>query len=153
MKIGIINSVYNKSFDKQPLKQYNYLKPLKADSLELSFGAKKMSENFQDDLEKMKSSKKLKNSPVSYLIPLLSSFYNDELDNKKLFDEITKQTRDAQFYFFHMPKKDIEDNQKLFLKEFTFANTVYKAIDLNKTNSVASLKESLKNIISDYTKD
>ena len=149
MKITF-NNVFNKTFDKQPLKQYNNLKPLQADTLQIGFGGKKLDSGFnaEEAMKKLKTSKYLANSPVSYMLPLLENYLVNSQDENEFYSTFVKETQRAQFIFTHFPQKEIENNRKMFMKELVFAENIYQAVVKNK--NTGNMKAAIQQNITDY---
>ncbi len=66
----------------------------------------------------------MRNSPVRFFADLLSAYASGELSLKELASRLNRENREAQFYYSHMPKEEIQRNKELFTKEFRFADAV-----------------------------
>ena len=78
--------------------------------------------------EKISESYTLKMSMVDFIPGLLTKYASGEISKAQLITEYTQQTKNAYFYFRHMPKEDIQENKKLFHNEFEFANQLSEII-------------------------
>ncbi|MBE5782264.1 MAG: hypothetical protein E7329_02990 [Clostridiales bacterium] len=73
-------------------------------------------------ITRLRSSKTLECSPIAYVVDLLDAYFQGKFTAQKLCAEYHFETKKAQFVFFHMSKRDIEDNKRVFKKEFTFGD-------------------------------
>ena len=71
---------------------------------------------------KLKGSYELECSPVAYTVVLVEKAFNGEMDRRSFSAQYSKETGEAQFFFSYMPKEHIEENKRLFGKEFTFGD-------------------------------
>lgn len=72
----------------------------------------------------LRSSKALEYSLVAYVVDLLDSYVQGKITAQELCEQYSLETRKAQFMFSHMSGRDIEDNKRVFKKEFTFGNSL-----------------------------
>ena len=80
-------------------------------------------------ISRLKSSKTLECSPVAYVVDLLDAYFQGKLTAEKLCAEHHFETKRAQFVFFHMSERDIEDNKRVFKKEFAFADSLTSILE------------------------
>ena len=100
--------------------------------------------------KKISESYSLKMSMVNYVPGLLAQYARGEITKDKLFTEYIKQTREKQFYYFHMPKTQIEESQRLFNKEFVFANGLSRVIQQYARMEEEAFNASLEKCMEDY---
>ena len=80
--------------------------------------------NLEVPAKETAASHAMMNSPVNFIPALLTSYASGEMTLPELAARFRRTNRDAQFYFSHMPKEDIEMNKKLFRKEFELADNL-----------------------------
>ena len=83
-----------------------------------------MPKNLEVLAKETAASHAMMNSPVNFICVLLTSYASGEITLPELAARFRRTNRDAQFYFSHMPKEDIEMNKKLFRKEFVLADNL-----------------------------
>ncbi len=81
-----------------------------------------MPQNLETLAKETAASHAMMNSPVSFVPALLTYYASGEITLPELAARLERTTLDAQFYYFRMPKADIEMNLKLFMNEFKLAN-------------------------------
>ena len=81
-----------------------------------------MPKNLEALAKETAASHAMMNSPVNFVSALLISYAAGEITLPELAARLDRTTRDAQFYYFHMPQEDKKMNQKLFRKEFGLAD-------------------------------
>ena len=152
----LINSVNNisfmpvRKFDKTNVKQYNGC--IQQDVFVSSFGKKKMADKSEKNsgLEQLKKSEKMQSSPVAYVVDLLDSILNDKITKQEFAKEMKEKTKEAQFFFFHMPEAHIKENQKVFSKEFILADEVYRVSKTARQADISDVKKGLEDSIEKY---
>jgi hypothetical protein len=92
----------------------------------------------------------LKMSMVDFIPGLLMQYARGELTKSKLFTEYMRQTKDRRFYFMHMPKTEIRESQKLFSKEFVFADLLTEAIEQYSRLDDEAFNGALAKCMEDY---
>ena len=116
------------------------------------FEGKRTIMNKQDlllSVEKLQQSYSFSNSPVSYISDLLKQYINGDISRSILVSQYKSQTVDAQLYFRHMSEAMRKDNQRIFKKEFLFADSVSKLL-LKSQVSEDTLLERLQQCLEDY---
>ena len=144
----------NTTFDKKIMRSYNgygSIKQLNTDCFQTSFGKRKLI-NFnpreQEQFEKLKSSKNLTLSPVSYIIDILNDYFDKKISDSDFSKRMIRETKEAQFVFSQMPPSEISSNKILFEKEFKFADEIGRAALAEKKGD--ELKISINNAIHKY---
>ena len=92
----------------------------------------------------------MKNSMVAFIPGLLADYARGGRTKARLFADLAKQTREAQFYFRHMPKAMILDNQRIFKKEFTFADKIWHLLEKHAGEEDAEFDALLEKCMEDY---
>ena len=100
--------------------------------------------------EKAGASRALACSMVSYIPELLTKYARGEIDRKGLLAEYARQTQKSYFYFSHMPKQEIEENRRLFAREFAFANRLSDLLMAQLSAPDDVFDEKLENCLKDY---
>ena len=77
----------------------------------------------------LRSSKSLECSPIAYVVDLLDAYFQGQFTAQKLCAEYHFETKKAQFVFFHMSKRDIEDNKRVFKNEFAFGDSLTSVLE------------------------
>ena len=152
MSISPINNDYIRTnmFDKSVMYQYNdfsvKLNDLSSDIFQTSLGRKKMEPDFdtKKEMEKLKQSKNLKMSPVSYIVPILDDYFSDKLSDDEFTQRIQTETRTAQFVFSKMPQNELLANQKIFAREFNLADKILITIYDGDNNIKPSIQSFVK---------
>lgn len=141
MYINCINTYSNyRAFDKSFKQKYN----------NHNAGAVQMSQ-FQKYIDIIKSSYKLQSSPVAFIVPIIEKYLSDDSITDEMFAEnMLSETKKAQFMFSKMNAVDIASNQRLFNKEFLFADKVNKEIINSKQEK--PLKSRIISAIESYDK-
>ena len=102
-------------------------------------------------VEKLQQTYSFANSPVSYISDLLKQYINGDISRSTLASQYKSQTVDAQLYFRHMSESMRKDNQRIFKKEFIFADSISKLL-LKSQVSEDTLLERLQQYLEDYLK-
>ena len=92
----------------------------------------------------------MKNSMVAFIPGLLADYARGGRTKGRLYADYVRQTRDAQFYFFHMPKDDIRDSQRIFRKEFVFADRLFYIVEKHAGTEDAAFDALLEKCMEDY---
>lgn len=144
----------NTQFDKKILHSYNgygCMKRLNRDCFQASFGKQRLI-NFnpkeQEQFKKLKSSKNLTLSPVSYVIDILNDYFDKKISDSDFSQRMIRETKEAQFIFSQMPPSEIHSNKVLFEKEFKFADEIGRSALAGKKGD--DLKISINNAIYKY---
>lgn len=99
----------------------------------------------------LRGSKALECSPVAYVVDLLESYFQGNCTAQELCAEYNFATKRAQFVFSHMFKQDIEDNRRVFRKEFLFADGLTEILLLtDEPLDASALDEALRECIEAY---
>lgn len=77
----------------------------------------------------LRSSKSLECSPIAYVVDLLDAYFQGQFTAQKLCAEYHFETKKAQFVFFHMSKRDIEDDKRVFKNEFAFGDSLTSVLE------------------------
>lgn len=101
-------------------------------------------------LKKAQQSHSLSNSPVHYIPDLLMQFFEGKITRSVLASQYKMLTVDAQLYFRHMPEDMRKENQRIFKKEFVFADKISKLL-LKSQISDDALMEQLQQCLEEYT--
>ena len=101
--------------------------------------------------EKVKASRKLEYSPVAYMTELLEQYLQGGIKLAELAMKMDRQTRDAQFFFSHMPQEHILENQRMFRDEFILADEVYAMLcSRGKATDDAAFRARLETSMEKY---
>lgn len=144
-------------FDKKMAKQYNYIscnKQLSFDYFQPSFKKEKIMDiNKIREIQflKLKESKKINQSPISYVISILDDYFNKKISSTEFSERMKEETRNKQFLFSLMDPNEIKSNQQLFNKEFKFADEIFKIASTKKDD--VQLRADLNNAIFNYNKN
>lgn len=79
-------------------------------------------------VEKLSSSENLQYSPVSFLIPKISELLEGKMSPDAFARETIIATKNAQFYFKHMPRELHVQNIDTFDREFSLADEINEYI-------------------------
>ena len=109
-------------------------------------------ENLIQLTEKLGESYALLCSFVGFIPSLLQKYAQGKLTRSELFTVYMNQTRENQFYYFHMPKEEMLDNQRLFQKEFLFSDKVTHVINKHSELDEDKFSSLLEECIEDYLK-
>lgn len=154
MQISFKPNIIINRFDNKLPKQYNNfgknITHPQMDYFKRTAKRLKVKNNFDTkaELHKFQHSEKMSMSPVSYLIPIVSSYLTDNKEEQQFVSELLTETRKMQFIFSHMRQSEILSNQRIFENEFKFADSVINATT-NKTDS-NTLKKTIQQAVSDY---
>ena len=91
--------------------------------------------SIHEAVEQLRTSRAFECCPAGYTTEFLEKYAQGEITRRELYVQYDKATREAQFFFSHMPPEHVKENQRLFKKEFDFADAIYavtrQAPDLN----------------------
>ncbi len=107
-------------------------------------------ETFIQLTEKLAESSSLQCSMVSFIPSLLQKYAQGELTRSELSAEFMKQTRIQQFYFMHMPKNEIQNNQRLFHREFILADQLGDILENQFAVDQNQFHSSLEQCVAEY---
>ena len=100
--------------------------------------------------ENIGRSETMKNSMVAFIPGLLADYARGGLTKVRLFTDFARQNREAQFYFSHMPKEMIRDNQRIFGREFVFADRLRDLLEKYAGAEDAAFDSLLEKCMEDY---
>ena len=100
-------------------------------------------------VENVQQSYSFSNSPVNYIADLLKQYFEGNITRSALTSRYKMQTVDAQLYFRYMPDDMRKENQRIFRKEFLFADSISKIL-LKPPASDDALSEQLQQCLNEY---
>ncbi len=77
-------------------------------------------------LQQLRQSELMVKSPVKFLIRILGDFLESRCDYEEFSLRVVREIKKFKFFFFNMPKSEVRANQKLFWKEFRFADGLFE---------------------------
>ena len=104
----------------------------------------------EEILNQVQASEAYQCSPVSFGADLLGMFIRGEIAQNALRNAYKTQTLNAQFYFRHMPKEHILENQRIFKREFDFADELSNILIKNPPVPDDVLKKTLLEAMEKY---
>ncbi len=100
------------------------------------------------EIDILKSSKGLLNSPVSFLGILINEYLNDNIDENTFVSDMKHKIKETKLFLSLLPQQDKVDNFNIFKNEFDLANSIIKSIMDNKTDS--ALKNTVLESVHKY---
>lgn len=89
----------------------------------------KEKQRFLDLLFRVKNTKTFSCSNVAYAADLLETYCREQITYQELRVRYDRETIEAQYIFSHMSEQDIQNSQRVFAKEFAFADALSRIFD------------------------
>jgi len=89
----------------------------------------KEKQRFLDFLFRVKNTKNFSCSNVAYAADLLEAYCHEKITYQELRARYDRETIEAQYVFSHMSERDIQNSQRIFEKEFAFADALSRIFD------------------------
>ena len=104
----------------------------------------------QQLMERLKASYELECSPVAYVVALIEQYLSGEIGKQQYDSQYKEQTLSAQFFFRYMPKEHIQENLRLFAKEFAFGDALNEVGQNASKLSEDDFRAALIRCVEDY---